>query len=206
MSPKQTNRKSPPQLGQSQTPPWVKIVGVLVVAALVIVGAFAIFGNSGDSSTNVSTDSSTAPSGATGTTPALPSAQGKPCVAMADAPPAGAPQVPVKVGPPPTSLVSEDLQAGTGAEATAAATVTVDYIGVSCSTGKIFDTSYGKTPATFPLTNVIPGWQQGIPGMKVGGTRLLGIPSELAYGAQGYPPDIAPDETLWFVVQLKSVA
>ena len=77
---------------------------------------------------------------------------------------------------------------------------------MSCSTGKIFDTSYGKTPATFPLDNVIPGWQQGIPGMKVGGTRLLGIPSDLAYGAQGYPPDIAPDETLWFVVELKNVS
>jgi peptidylprolyl isomerase len=87
----------------------------------------------------------------------------------------------------------------------ASSTITVDYIGVSCSTGKIFDTSYGKTPATFPLSGVVLGWQQGIPGMKVGGIRLLGIPPDLAYGAQGYPPDIAPDETLWFVVQVKNV-
>jgi peptidylprolyl isomerase len=204
VSPKQQQRKPPPKLGETQTQPWVKAVVVVVVVALVIVGAVALFGNNDDSGdSKVSTDSSTQPSG-TGT--AAGSVKGKPCVAMADPPPAGAPQVPVKVGAPPTSLVREDLQAGTGAEAQATSTVTVDYIGVSCSTGKIFDTSYGKQPATFPLSNVIPGWQQGIPGMKVGGTRLLGIPSELAYGAQGYPPDIAPDETLWFVVQLKNVS
>jgi peptidylprolyl isomerase len=207
VSPNQQQRKRPPKLGETHTQPWVKMVVVLVVVAMVIVGAVALFGSNDDSGDgNVSTESS-APSGATGTAPAAASsAKGKPCVAMAEAPPAGAPQVPVKVGPPPTSLVREDLQAGTGAEAAATSTVTVDYIGVSCSTGKIFDTSYGKTPATFPLGNVIPGWQQGIPGMKVGGTRLLGIPSELAYGAQGYPPDIAPDETLWFVVKLNAVS
>jgi peptidylprolyl isomerase len=175
----------------------------------VIGGAVALFANSDDGGdSNVSTDSpsTTAPAGSTGSTGTLASAAGKPCVAVTDALPAGAPEVPVQVGTPPTSLVSKDLQPGTGAEATASSTVTVDYIGVSCSTGKVFDTSYGKTPATFPLGNVIPGWQQGIPGMKVGGTRLLGIPPSLAYGAQGYPPDIAPDETLWFVVQLKNVS
>jgi peptidylprolyl isomerase len=201
-----SHRKPPPKLGETRTQPWVKVVVGLLVAALVIGGAVALFANDDDGDTNVSTDSSSAPSGATGSTPAMASVKGKPCVAMADAPPAGAPQVPVEVGAPPTSLVSRDLQPGTGAEATATSTVTVDYIGVSCSTGKVFDTSYGKTPATFPLSNVIPGWQQGIPGMKVGGTRLLGIPADLAYGAQGYPPDIAPDETLWFVVQLKNVS
>jgi peptidylprolyl isomerase len=181
------------------------VVGLLV-AALVIGGAVALFANDDSSSDgNVSTASS-APSGATGTTPAVASVKGKPCVAMAQAPPAGAPQVPVEVGPPPTSLVSRDLQAGTGAEATPTSTITVDYIGVACSTGKVFDTSYGRTPATFPLNGVIPGWQQGIPGMKVGGIRLLGIPAALAYGSRGSPPDIAPDETLWFVVQLKNVS
>jgi peptidylprolyl isomerase len=207
VSPNQKPRKSPPKLGESQTQPWVKAVVVLVVVALVVVGVVALFGNNDDSrDSNVSTDPSSQPSGATPATPAAASAKGKPCVAMADTPPAGAPQVPVKVGPPPTALVSEDLEAGSGAEAAATSTVTVDYIGVSCSTGKIFDTSYGKTPATFPLGTVIPGWQQGIPGMKVGGTRLLGIPSQLAYGAQGYPPDIAPDEALWFVVKLNNVS
>ena len=119
--------------------------------------------------------------------------------------PAGAPTVPVTVGPAPTQLVSQDLTVGTGPAVAAGANITVDYIGVACSTGKVFDASYGKQPATFALSGVIPGWSNGIPGMKVGGTRLLGIPAAQAYGTQGYPPDIAPDEALWFVVQLKSI-
>jgi peptidylprolyl isomerase len=129
-----------------------------------------------------------------------------PCVAVADALPAGAPEVPVHVGPPPTALVSEDLVTGDGAEVTAGATVTVDYIGVACSTGKIFDSSYATgQPATFSLDGVIAGWTQGIPGMKVGGRRLLGIPPELAYGDNPTSPDIAPGETLWFVVDVRDV-
>ena len=111
----------------------------------------------------------------------------------ADPLPAGAPNVPVQVGPPPTTLVKQDLVVGTGAEVQAGDTVTVNYIGVSCSTGKIFDSSYTRgQPATFSLDQVIPGWTQGIPGMKVGGQRLLGIPSDLAYGAQGSPAAASP--------------
>jgi peptidylprolyl isomerase len=124
-------------------------------------------------------------------------------VPIADPLPAGAPAVPVKVGPPPTQLVKEDLKEGTGATVGANDTVTVNYIGVSCSTGKIFDSSYSRgQPATFGLTGVIKGWTDGIPGMKVGGQRLLGIPPDQGYGAQGSPPDILPDETLWFVVEI----
>jgi peptidylprolyl isomerase len=131
------------------------------------------------------------------------SAAGKPCVALADPLPAGAPEVPVKVGPPPAELVKEDLKPGTGAEVKAGQTLTVNYIGVSCSTGKIFDSSYSRgQAATFPLSGVIKGWQDGIPGMKVGGQRLLGIPSAQAYGETGSPPSIAPDEPLWFVVDV----
>jgi peptidylprolyl isomerase len=82
-------------------------------------------------------------------------------------------------------------------------TVTVNYIGVSCSTGKIFDSSYSRNqPATFPLSGVIKGWTDGIPNMKVGGQRLLGIPPDQGYGSQGQPPTIAPNETLWFVVEV----
>jgi len=122
---------------------------------------------------------------------------------MSDPAPAGAPTVPVKEGPPPTELVKEDLKVGTGAPVTKGATVTVNYIGVSCSTGKVFDSSYTTNkPVTFPLANVIPGWQNGIPDMNVGGQRLLGIPAAQAYGTQGHPPVIAPDETLWFVVEV----
>lgn len=147
-----------------------------------------------------------APSSSTTSNPA--SAAGKPCVAevTSDAP-AGAPEVPVKVGPPPTELIKEDLKVGDGAEVVPTSSVTVDYIGVACSTGKIFDSSYSRgEPATFALNGVIKGWSEGLVGMKVGGVRLLGIPSDLAYGATGQGADIGPDEALWFVVTLKSVS
>lgn len=182
----------------------MRVVIVLIVVVLGLGSVAALFlNNSDDDSSDVSTGTSS--STPADTTPALASAAGKPCVAVADPLPAGAPEVPVAVGPPPTELVSQDLTVGTGETVEASSTVTVDYIGVACSTGKIFDASYGQQPATFPLNGVIPGWSQGLPGMKAGGARLLGIPAGLAYGASGYPPDIAPDEALWFVVQVKDV-
>ena len=191
-------------LGQSQTKPWVKFVIVAIVAVLGLGGIVAIFAGSSSSSSNSSSSSSTGGTTAT-TAAAMASAAGKPCVAVNGPLPAGAPAVPVTVGPAPTELVSKDLTVGTGPAVTAGANITVDYIGVACSTGKVFDASYGKQPATFALDGVIPGWSTGIPGMKVGGTRLLGIPAAQAYGSQGSPPVIAPDEALWFVVQLKSI-
>jgi FKBP-type peptidyl-prolyl cis-trans isomerase len=201
------NRKAPKRrrapLGQKQQKSlWVRVgvITLVVVVALSFVAVLIVGNDTSDSSSDVSTKSTTTTTGA----PAMASAAGKPCVAVADPLPAGAPTVPVKVGPPPTELVKEDLQAGTGAEVAPGATVTVDYIGVACSTGKVFDSSYSRgQPATFPLSGVIPGWQNGIPGMKVGGVRLLGIPPADAYGSTGSPPDIAPDETLWFVVTVK---
>ncbi len=190
----------------------VGAVAVVVAAVVVIV----VLARGGSDKKKVSTSATTAPgptttsSGpttsagpATTAAPAAGSAAGKPCVATSDPLPAGAPAVPVKEGPPPTELVKEDLKAGTGAPVAKNATVTVNYIGVSCSTGKIFDSSYKTNkPITFPLAQVIPGWQNGIPDMKVGGQRLLGIPAAQAYGTQGRPPTIAPDETLWFVVEV----
>jgi peptidylprolyl isomerase len=116
--------------------------------------------------------------------------------------PSGAPDVPVAVGPAPTKLIVKDLKVGTGAVIPAGATITANYIGVACSTGRIFDSSYAHGGAIqFPLTGVIQGWTNGIPGMKVGGIRLLGIPADQAYGATPPTPDIAPNEALWFVVQ-----
>jgi peptidylprolyl isomerase len=166
----------------------------------------AACGSSGGSSGAGSNPNGSAGPPPPSTAPAA-SAKGKPCVAVTDPLPSGAPQVPVRVGPPPTQLVIDDLTPGTGPAATASSTVVADYVGVSCSTGKIFDSSYSSgQPATFPLSNVIPGWQQGLPGMKVGGTRLLGIPAELAYGSTPPPGSgIAPDEPLWFVVVLRAV-
>jgi hypothetical protein len=174
---------------------WAFAIGALLVA--VAVALYFVVEPFDDD------DDEVAATGDTTTTVA--GAAGADCVAVADPVPEGAPEVPVQVGPPPTELVIEDLVVGDGEEIPAGATVTVDYIGVACSTGKIFDSSYAAgQPATFSLDGVISGWTEGIPGMKVGGQRLLGIPSEKGYGPDGFPPDIAPNESLWFVVTAQS--
>ncbi|HEV3227413.1 MAG TPA: FKBP-type peptidyl-prolyl cis-trans isomerase [Acidimicrobiales bacterium] len=176
--------------------------GVLVLA--IIGGAVFVSGGSSTKPSAVSTPASgsASPVSSTTSTAPLPSAAGKPCVAVNGPVPAGAPAIPIPVGPPPDHLVIQDLKPGTGAAVGAGQTLTVNYVGASCSTGKVFDSSYGRgQTADFQLANVIQGWQQGMPGMKVGGERLLGIPPSLAYGANP-PPQIAPDETLWFVIDL----
>ncbi|MBV8218003.1 MAG: FKBP-type peptidyl-prolyl cis-trans isomerase [Solirubrobacterales bacterium] len=119
------------------------------------------------------------------------------------------PVITVPTGPAPTKLVTKDLVTGTGQTAKAGDTVTVNYIGELYKNGKEFDSSWSRNqPFTTPLTNgsVIPGWVQGIPGMKVGGRRELIIPASLAYGAQGSPPTIPPNSPLVFVVDLLSVS
>jgi peptidylprolyl isomerase len=86
--------------------------------------------------------------------------------------------------------------------------VTVSYVGVAHSTGEEFDASWNRgEPFRFRLGSgqVIPGWDQGVAGMKVGGRRMLVIPPDLAYGEQGSPPVIAPGETLVFVVDLEKI-
>ena len=103
-------------------------------------------------------------------------------------------------------LITEDTVVGTGQEAKAGDTVIVNYTG-TFDDGKKFDSSYdyGQT-FSFPLGagRVIQGWDLGIPGMKVGGTRQLTIPSELAYGPQGYG-SIPPNATLHFKVELVGI-
>jgi peptidylprolyl isomerase len=114
-----------------------------------------------------------------------------------------------KVTPPsgaaPAKLESKDLIAGTGAEAKAGQTVSVNYVGVLFKGGKEFDASWKRNePFSFALGkgSVIPGWDQGVAGMKVGGRRELVIPSALAYGAKGSPPSIPPNAPLVFVIDL----
>jgi peptidylprolyl isomerase len=120
------------------------------------------------------------------------------------------PEIAKPAGSPPTDLVVTDVVKGKGKTAKAGDDVDVRYVGTSWSTGAEFDSSWsrGKAPFSFPLGagRVIPGWDQGVAGMKVGGRRLLVIPPDLGYGAQGSPPVIAPNETLIFVVDLKRVA
>ena len=117
-----------------------------------------------------------------------------------------APTIGAPTGNPPTTLVTKDIIVGTGAEALPTSTMTVHYTLMTWSNGQLIESSWTSgSPATFPLANVIIGWQQGIPGMKVGGRRLLVIPPDLGYGAQGGGP-IGPNETLIFVVDAIGVA
>jgi peptidylprolyl isomerase len=118
------------------------------------------------------------------------------------------PTVEIPDGPPPTELQIEDLSVGDGAEAVSGTTCTMQYVGVSWSTGKQFDASWDRgQPFSFGLGQgqVISGWDQGVAGMKVGGRRRLTIPPEMGYGARGAGGVIGPNETLVFVVDLLGV-
>lgn len=104
-------------------------------------------------------------------------------------------------------LIIEDQVAGTGEEATPGHKVTVNYTG-TLTNGAKFDSSYDRNqPFSFNLGagEVIPGWDQGVAGMKVGGKRKLTIPPSLAYGASGVPGAIPPNSTLIFIVELLKV-
>ena len=178
------------------------VAGVAIV--IVVAGAIALPSSDKKSAPTATTTTYPFDSTVPSTAAPLTSAKGKPCVAVQGTLPKGAPAVPVVLGTAPSKLLIKDLKVGTGAVVTASQSVTVNYIGVACSTGKIFDSSWsGGTPASFALTGVIKGWTDGIPGMRIGGRRLLGIPSDLAYGPSGNS-GIAPDEPLWFVVDMVS--
>jgi peptidylprolyl isomerase len=118
------------------------------------------------------------------------------------------PKVRVPKGAPPKELEIKEIEEGTGEEAKSGDEVTVQYVGVDYKSGKEFDASWDRgEPFTFQLGAgmVIPGWDQGVEGMKVGGRRELIIPPELAYGPEGSPPAIGPNETLIFVIDLLEV-
>lgn len=105
------------------------------------------------------------------------------------------------------SLQIIDLTVGTGDEASTTSTVTAHYTGALASDGTIFESSLDSgQPATFPLSQVIKGWTQGVPGMKVGGKRRLIIPYALAYGEAGQPNSgIPPKADLVFDIELVAV-
>lgn len=100
-----------------------------------------------------------------------------------------------------------DTVPGTGDEVQPGATVTAHYTGALCADGAIFQSSHDRgEPVTFPLSHVIQGWQQGVPGMKVGGTRRLIIPAAMAYGAQSPAPNIPANSDLVFDIELVAIS
>jgi FKBP-type peptidyl-prolyl cis-trans isomerase len=105
-----------------------------------------------------------------------------------------------------TELEILDTVEGTGDEVQPGATITAHYTGALCANSVIFQSSHDVgRPITFPLSGVIKGWQQGVPGMKVGGTRRLIIPAEMAYGSQSPAPNIPANSDLVFDIELVEI-
>ena len=115
------------------------------------------------------------------------------------------PEVEFPDGPAPTDLAIDDVVVGDGAEAVPGGTVTVHYVGVEYDTGEEFDSSWNRGESIeFPLRGLIQGWQDGIPGMRVGGRRRLVIPPEQAYGPAGSGHRLS-GKALIFVIDLLDV-
>jgi peptidylprolyl isomerase len=151
------------------------------------------------------TKNSSIPAGGPGanSTPATP-----PTTPAATAPAGPKPKIAKPSGPPPKTLVVKDLRPGRGPGAKAGDQLGVQYVGVVYKTGKEFDSSYGRgQPLDLQLGGgqVIPGWDKGLVGMKLGGRRELIIPPALAYGKQGRPPTIPPNSTLIFDIDLVKI-
>jgi len=116
------------------------------------------------------------------------------------------PEVDFPGGEPPTELEVADIEMGTGEEAKPGATVRVHYVGVDFESGEEFDSSWNRgEPIDFPLSQLVKGWQEGIPGMKVGGRRQLVVPPDLAYGPAGSGHRLS-GRTLIFVIDLLGVS
>ncbi len=172
--------------------------------ALILIACLALFaagcGGSGDDSTSSGETSASTEAAATETSSsAEESGSGgektKPTVT-----------VPKNVSP--KKFAFQEVEEGTGATAKKGDTVTVQYVGVGYDSEEEFDSSWSRNePFTFTLGagEVIKGWDRGVVGMKVGGRRELIIPANLAYGAEGRPPVIGPNETLIFVIDLLAV-
>ena len=116
-----------------------------------------------------------------------------------------APTITPPSGDAPTALIAEDIIVGSGTEVVATSTVTLHYTLMKWSDGSILESSWSSgTPSTFQLSGLIQGWQQGLPGAKVGGRRLLVLPPALGYGAMaGHPLE---KDTLIFVVDIIAVS
>lgn len=194
------------------------VAGVLAVVGLVVGLSVTLLGGGNGSATagknpptggkSASASPSASPSSST---QAIASAT-KTCKPVHPNPPAAGEPKFRNVTKAPTKLQEIDLKQGHGAAAKKGDKVTVKYVGVGCSSGKVFDASYtdGAPNKEFSFTigqgQVIAGWDQGVPGMKVGGVRELVIPGSLAYQSTGSAPKIGPNAPLIFVVTLDKVS
>jgi len=116
------------------------------------------------------------------------------------------PEIDAPEGPAPAELQVTDITVGDGAEAQSGSTVNVHYVGVEYDSGEEFDSSWGRGESiNFPLAALVRGWQEGIPGMKVGGRRTLVLPPHLAYGPAGSGHALS-GKTLIFVIDLLGVS
>jgi len=198
----------------SHTPRHSRARGALVLATLAIAILIAGCGSSSNSSTiGVGNESNinsvpTVAGEKTPTTASTPTTPTTTAKTPTSGPLSTKPAVPASSGAAPTTLITKELIKGTGPEAKPGQSVTVNYVGVLFHGGKEFDASWKRNePFTFALGKgqVIKGWDQGVAGMKVGGRRLLIIPSELGYGKTGSPPVIPANAPLVFVVDLLGV-
>lgn len=168
--------------------------------ALMLIGAACSSDDSSDGPTVESPSGSDDESGATDADPVWDDEDaGR--VDVEDAPVIAAPD-----GPAPDELVVEDLTVGDGTVVADGDSITVDYIGALYSDGTVFDNSYEGEPFSLTLGGgqVIPGWDEGLVGMAVGGRRQLTIPPDKAYGSEGSGDVIGPDATLVFVIDLRA--
>lgn len=194
---------------------------VLLLAVLLAACGSSPSGSSGTTSTTTTTSTTAPPATTTSTTAATgtgstSSTSSTTTTSATTTAPAVAdptdrtvePVISAGTSPAPTKLVVKDLVVGTGATATTSSTVNVKYVGAAYTTGKDFTSqtwTAGKA-TSFPLSGVVPGFRQGIVGMKVGGRREIVIPPSLGYGATGQGSTIEPNETLVFVVDLEGVS
>jgi FKBP-type peptidyl-prolyl cis-trans isomerase len=183
-----TNRRQDGRIGRS----LLALVALAIMLALV-----ALMGSACSQSSTPSTSQSAAPTDSTQSTTDAGAIGGS---SSTDSSATNAPAQPAE------KVQIKDTKVGKGATAKVGDNVSVDYTGWLMD-GTKFDSSIGKAPFAFTIGagQVIEGWDQGVAGMKVGGTRVLIIPSSLGYGPQGYPPTIPGSATLKFEVKLLAV-
>jgi peptidylprolyl isomerase len=189
------------------------VSGTAIVIAVLLILTFTVFtGGSGNAKVKAgATPTTTAsPSASASATPAPPAPTT--CAKINPDPPAkGDPTVPQVTGKLSKKLVTKDIKVGHGVAAKSGDKVTVKYVGVSCDSGTAFDASYTdgaknqELPFQLGVGQVIPGWDQGIVGMKAGGVRELIIPASLAYKAAGSGTTIPGNDTLVFLVTMVKV-